>query len=245
MLVLSMSLLDQVVFLVIGLLGLVTCFTGSRLLRFWLALAGLMTGFYLGLKYGGLVLPVPLHQLVLAIFSGLILAGVFSIFTRVGSLLAGAGVMALLADQVLRILPLPLLAEYHLYILLSFVLLGVVLGVLKIKVFLILASAFSGGWLASFSGGGFIASWPLDQAAVRYFQLQGGQQALILISTTVLLILGAWVQFSLARRAGSAVRQPDSRPAANAGEPAAATPAELILPERQADHQIESEGKTE
>ena len=55
---LTISLLDRIVFIVIALLGLAACLSGSRILRFWLALAGLQTGFYLGLRFSGLILPV-------------------------------------------------------------------------------------------------------------------------------------------------------------------------------------------
>jgi len=242
---LSMSLLDRIVFLAVGLLGLVACFSGSRLLRFWLALTGLLTGFYLGLNYGGLVLPDPVHQMVLGILIGLVLSGLYSIFPRVGSLLTGAGVMALLADQLLRIILFPQLDEYHLYIVLFFVLLGVLLGVLQVRPFLVLASAWSGGWLAAFCGGGFIAAWPLDQAAVRYDQLQGGPHALVLIGTAVLLILGAWVQFGLARRSRLAVQVDGQQPIG--AEMTAVQPATLILPEREAEVQpgIETQTETE
>jgi|GEM_PF-7024904 len=241
---LTLSLLDRIVFLVIALLGLAACLGGSRILRFWLALAGFQTGIYIGLRFGGLLLSDPVHQLVLAVAAGIILAGFFAIITRVGSLLAGAGVMLLLADLLLRILPLPLLIPYRLYISLGFIAAGLILGVFKVRPFLILASAFNGAWLLSFCTGGLIATWPLDQVVNKYHQLKGGHLALLLIGTLVFLILGAWLQFAVAKRARSGERRAVSQPVADIS-PAASQPAELILPERQIEQTPEKENKTE
>lgn len=248
MLPLTLSLFDRIVFLVVALLGLAACLGGSRFLRFWLALAGLQAGFYVGLRFSGLILPDPVHQLVLAVVAAIILAGFFAILTRVGSLLAGAGVMLLFADQLLRLLPLPLLKPYGIYILLGFMLPGLMLGVFKVRFFLILASAFNGAWLLSFCTGGFIAAWPLDQAVLKYHQLQGGHHALIMIGTLVFMILGAWLQFALARRARPGEIHAVSQPAAEGSQIASQPdiqPVELVLPERQSVQPPESENKTE
>jgi len=245
---LTLSLLDRIVFIVIALSGLAACLGGSRILRFWLALAGLQAGFYLGLRFGGLVLPEPVHQLVLSVAAGIVLAGFFAIFARVGSLLAGAGVMLLLADQLLRIIPLPILQTYGLYISLGFALVGLILGAFKIRLFLILASAFNGAWLLSFCTGGFIAAWPLDQAVNKYDLLQGGHLTLTLVGTLVFMIIGAWLQFALTRRVRQAEHQPASQqPADSSPEVSqqASQPAELILPERQSGQIPENEEKTE
>lgn len=234
---LTLSMLDRIVFLVIGLLALVACFGGSRLLRFWLALAGFQAGLYLGLNFGVLLFPVPVHQLILAIIAGVVLGGLFSIFARVGSLLAGAGVMLLLADQLMRQIPLPSFEPYRIYVYLALALLGVVPGVLQFRPFLILASALNGGWLASFCGGGFIAAWALDQAAARYNLLQGGPSVLVLVGTTVLMIMGAWTQFALARRRGPAERQVKDQQMATIDK--SATPLSgLVLPALSGDQPL-------
>ena len=208
MFTITLALLDRAVFLVIGLLGLTACLAGSRLLRFWLAVAGLQTGFYLGLRFGMLILPNPIHQLILAILAAVLLGGLFSILSRVGGILAGAAVMALLADQLLRIIPISLLQGYSLYIFSGLMLLGVLLGALRVRGFMVLASAFHGGWLASYCTAGVVAGWPLDQAVTAYDQLRGGGYALLMIGTGVLMIIGSMIQFRLGRPRKSADRLP-------------------------------------
>lgn len=230
MFTITLALLDRAVFLVIGLLGLTACLAGSRLLRFWLAIAGLQTGFYLGLRFGMLVLPNPIHQLILAVLAAVLLGGLFSILSRVGSILAGAAVMALLADQVLRMIPVSLLHDYSLYIFSGLMLLGVLLGALRVRGFLILASAFHGGWLASYCTAGVVAGWPLDQAVTAYDQLRGGGYALLMVGTGVLMIIGSMIQFRLGRpKKTSAGPSPETSAAPDLTGPAMS--AGLTLPE--------------
>lgn len=239
MLDLSLSLLDRIVFLVLALLGMAACFTGSRLLRFWLALAGFQTGVYLGLRFGGLLFPEKIHQLILAVLAGLLLGGLFAIFRRVGGLLAGAAVMALIADQLL-LLSIPLIEPYALYIIIGLMLAGALAGVLLARFFLVLASALNGGFLAAFCLGGAIRGWILDSAADHYAQLTGGGLALVMIGTGVLFIAGAWVQFAVFKPglvpAADKTVNPVNIPAIPAAEETSSdVSANLVLPERPQD----------
>lgn len=225
---LTLELLDKAVFLIIGLLALTACLAGGRLLRLWLALAGLQAGLYLGLTYGSLVFSSSVHQLVLAIVAGILLAGFFSILSRIGALFAGGGVLILLADLALRVLPFTT-DSIRLYILGGAFLAGAILGLIKFRGFLILASAFNGGWLLSFCAAGVLADWLIDDTATEYAALQGSGLTLMLISTGVLLIIGSIIQFKLTFRRSDDQKAKNNKGRANADRhPADVAP--LVLP---------------
>lgn len=196
---LTLELLDSAVFLILGIAALTACFAGGRLIRLWLALAGIQAGMYLGLTYGKFLFDSSVHQLALAIVAGVLLAGLFSIFVRIGSLLAVGGTVVLLADLLLRILPINP-GSYRLIIMGGAFLLGAIPGVFKFRVALVLATALNGGWLASFCAGGILSGWLIDRVAVEYAILEGSGLILMLIGTGVLLILGAIIQFKLTFR---------------------------------------------
>jgi hypothetical protein len=221
----SLSMIDQAIFLVVALLGFAACFFGCRLLRLWLALAGLLTGFYLISRFGGQILADPVHRLIVAGLCGVVLAGLFSILVRVGGFLAGAGIMALLADQLLRLLPAGL-NPIALYVFLAAMLLGGLLGILQVRAFLMPATAFAGGWLASFAIAGIILVQPVGQAIQLYDQLQGPRLILVLVSTGVLFILGTMVQVAMNRK-NTGRKVPVELANAAAGQ---FTPVDLALP---------------
>lgn len=211
MLEFSMSLLDQAFFLVLGLIALICCFFGYRIFRLWLALTGFQIGFFICFSFGGQVFN-PTQLLIIAILCGVLLAGGLCIFSRVGGVLAGAGVMALLVSKLFLLIPADLSAV-SLYIYLAAMLIGALLGVLRIRMFQILTTAFAGGWLVSFCTGAIIAVWPVGQAVEQFRSLQGGGLILIWIGTAVLMICGTLVQLALKRR----VRKIKAKPAAAAG----------------------------
>lgn len=210
MLEFSMSLLNQAFFLVLGLLGLISCFFGFRVFRLWLALAGFQIGFFLCCSFGGTVFN-PTQLLIMAILCGILLAGGLSIFSRVGGVLAGAGVMALLVNQLLLLIPFNLSA-ITLYIYVAALLIGALLGLLRVRMFQIFSTAGAGGWLVSFCTGGIIAVWPVGQVVEHFRSLQGGGLILLLIGTLVLMICGTLVQLALKRK----VRKVKAKPAAAA-----------------------------
>ncbi len=229
------AILNMAVFGLVGLLALIGCLTGSRFLRLWLALVGFVSGYFMGLQWGPLMITDPVYQLVAAFLSGIVLGGFFCILPRAGALLAGAGVMLLLADEVLRIFPaIPDFVKIWFIILLM--LAGAALGVLHIKAFLALTSAFAGGWLVSFCVGGIILDWPLEQTVVQYNTLGGPGLILILIGTGVLFILGTFSQFALLKRAAKKAIVPvtDTETADDV------KPSDLVLPEAPADVSVES-----
>lgn len=221
----SISLIDQAFFLVLGLLGLISCFFGFRLFRVWLALAGFQIGFFLCFSFGGQVFN-PTHLLIMAALCGVLLAGGLSIFSRVGGVFAGAGVMILLIDQLLRLIPIDL-STISLYIYITALLVGALLGFLRIRLFHILTTAFAGGWLVSFCVGGIVAVWPVGQAVAQYDRLQGGGQVLLLIGTIVLMIFGTLIQLALNRKALKVKPKPVT---ASAPETESAAPS-LVLPD--------------
>lgn len=120
--------------------------------------------------------------------------------------------MALLVSQLFLLIPADLSAV-SLYIYLAAMLIGALLGVLRILMFQILTTAFAGGWLVSFCTGAIIAVWPVGQAVEQFRSLQGGGLILIWIGTAVLMICGTLVQLALKRR----VRKIKAKPAAAAG----------------------------
>ncbi|NLK89736.1 MAG: TMEM198/TM7SF3 family protein [Clostridiaceae bacterium] len=197
--VLTLELLGMVVFAIVALLALVTALAGGRLLRLWLALVGLLAGVYLGLTYGGWFFPSPRHQLIVAAVAGVLLAGLFSILTRVGALFAGGAVLVLIADLVLRLLPVDT-DGIRLYVFGGAFLLGAVLGFFRLRPFLIFVTAASSGWLLSFCAAGLLDQWPLDHVTAKYAALSPSGLILILISTAVWLIGGSVVQFKLTCR---------------------------------------------
>lgn len=202
---LTLEMLDKVVFIIIGLAALTVVLSGGRLLRFWLALAGIQIGFCLGLTFGRLIFNFAVHQLVLAIVAAALLAGLLSIFSRIGCLLACGGTLVLMADQIMRLLQLDF-TGYKLYILGGAFIIGAIPGVLKIRHFIVAASAFNGGWLLSFCIGGILSDWLIDQIAAEYDHLAGSGLVLLLIGSAVLMIIGAIFQFKLTWR-----QLPDSK----------------------------------
>ncbi|NLM14678.1 MAG: hypothetical protein GX218_02335 [Clostridiaceae bacterium] len=197
--VLTLELLGMVVFAIIALLALVTALAGGRLLRIWLALVGFLVGMYLGLAYGGWLFSSSRHQLIVAVAAGVLLAALFCILTRVGALLAGGAVLVLIADLVLRLLPVDA-DGIRLYVFGGVFLLGAVLGFFRLRPFLIFVTAGSSGWLLAFCAAGILDQWPIDHVVVKYASLSPSGLILILISTAVWLIGGSVVQFKLTWR---------------------------------------------
>lgn len=216
---LPLPLLDQVAYITVLLLGLAICFFGYRLLRFWLALAGLQTGFYLGLWLGGNVLDNKVLILVVAVLCGILLAGLFVLVIKAGGFLAGAGAMVLLAALAMRLLQLP----PYWYVLLVALLIGGILGVLTVKPFLILATAFNGAWLAADSVAGLLGRSQIAQYIQTHSQIKGAALALLLIGVAVLMILGALWQFRMERKRGIRAKSAEATAAA-ARMPAAPLP---------------------
>ena len=83
-------------------IGLLMCFFGYRLFRFWLAAAGLVlgayAGYYLGTKIGADVWPI-----VGAVAAGVLLAILAYALFKVGAVLIGAMLGALLLLAVLNV----------------------------------------------------------------------------------------------------------------------------------------------
>jgi hypothetical protein len=210
-----------------GLLGLAACFFGYRLFRIWLALAGLQTGFYLGLWLGGLFLANDVLIIVLAVIAAVLMAGLFGLIFRAGAFLAGAGVLVLLAALVMQLLPF----GTNLYVLLGAVLVGGILGVLLVRPFLILATAVNGAFLVADSVANLLIGTPISQYVQLHQQLGSVRLILLLIGMVVLIILGAMVQFWMSRqsRQKAAVKKPGpllaTSPAISPANPAPAAPA--------------------
>lgn len=200
------SLTDQAIYGVVVLLGLSACFFGYRLIRCWLALAGMQTGFYLGLWLGGMIFKSQIVTLILAILFGLFLAGLFAIFIKIGGFLAGAAATVLLAALVIQALPFGS-GTYIIYTLLGALLIGGVLGLLSVRPFLILATALNGAYLAADSIANLITGAPPAEYVELHRQLGGSSLILLLTGIAMLTILGAVVQFQMERKRGIRTRQ--------------------------------------
>ncbi len=205
--------LDSFVFMLFALLGLACSFLGSRLLRFWLAITGLLAGFIIGLSLGGRVLPDTVYPLVFGLLIGVLLAALLSIFPRFGTTLAGGFSVVLLVYLLLRLIPVDV-SSYLLYILIAAMFLGMIFGVLQVKRFLALASAFGGGFLTSLCVGGVLTDWKASEINQIVEELSGGGLALILVGTIVLTIGGTLLQSWLLKRRQATVTasQPKIQP---------------------------------
>ena len=151
-------------------------------------LIGLQSGFLLGLWLGSLIFGSPIVILIAAILLGLLMAGVFGLMLHIGGFLAGAGSAVLLA---LIILTLFQASTTILVIgLLLALIAGGMAGVLAVKPFLILATAFNGACLVVNSVFSLISGHPVHQAIEAYHQTGTWAIVLMLAGLIVLAVLG-------------------------------------------------------
>ena len=200
---LAISVPDQAAYAVIGLLGLLICFFGYRLFRFWLLAAGLQAGFFLGLWLGNSILRSEVLIMVIAILCGILVAGLSYTLVKIGAFIAGAATLAMLAVLVMSLLGVPA----NIYVILAMIILGGLLAIFSIRPFLILATAANGAYLVADSSANLIGGYPLSQYMQTHTQMKPGALALLIVGLVVLTILGAAFQFRESRQRLKAAKQ--------------------------------------
>lgn len=188
----SMAIADQAIYGVLLILGLLVCFWGYRLFRFWLFVAGLQAGFFLGLSLGSTLLKNQVLILIVAILSALLIAGLSFALVRLGALFAGAAVVGLVFILLMQLFS----VHYSPYVLIAVMVIGGLLGVFSVKPFLVLATAVNGAWLAADSAANLISGHALNDYLTAHQAMKTGTLILLLAGIIVLAIFGTMVQFS-------------------------------------------------
>lgn len=126
------------------IIGLVMCFFGYRLFRIWLAVAGFISGAYLGESLGKAYLSGAVWPVVLAIAIGLLFALLAYFLYRLGVIITGAVLGAALINLLLAAWS-GFEAGWPLVV---GAVLGAILASVFIKPYIIVGSSFNGAYLA-------------------------------------------------------------------------------------------------
>lgn len=149
------------------LIGVAMLFWGYPLFRIWLAIAGFMFGTMIGNSLGNTYLPGDLWPVVLAIVVGLILAVLAFAIYRLGAVLIGAFLGAILLSLVFGLFGVP--PAWWIYLIGA--VLGAILAGMMVVPFIKIASSFNGAYLVMLG----IFSW-IQNVSIA------DQQQLLLIS---------------------------------------------------------------
>lgn len=149
------------------LIGVAMLFWGYPLFRVWLAIAGFMFGTMIGNSLGNTYLPGDLWPVVLAIVVGLILAVLAFAIYRLGAVLIGAFLGAILLSLVFGLFGVP--PAWWIYLIGA--VLGAILAGMMVVPFIKIASSFNGAYLIMLG----IFSW-IQNVSIA------DQQQLLLIS---------------------------------------------------------------
>ncbi len=187
---------DQALYLLTLVFGLVICFRGYRLFRFWLILAGLQTGFFFGFWLGGRYLDNTVLILVIAGLCAILIAALAYTLLKVGAFICGAAVCVLFAALVMQLfLPAP-----YWPVLAGAALIGGLLGVFSVKPFLILVTAINGAYLTADSVFNLLAGYPIGRYLETHADIRTENLILLLVGILLLTILGVLFQSRMDKR---------------------------------------------
>ncbi|MEA4890891.1 MAG: DUF4203 domain-containing protein [Clostridiaceae bacterium] len=233
---------DQALYLLTLVLGLVVCFWGYRLFRFWLILAGLQTGFFFGFWLGDRYLDNTVLVLVIAGLCAVLIAALAYTLLKLGAFICGAAVCALLAALVMQLfLPAP-----YWPVLAGAALIGGLLGLFSVKPFLILATAVNGAYLVADGVFNLLAGYPIGSYLATHEEIRTEHLILLLVGILLLTILGVLFQSRMDKRKSAKMKiQADSAKAAATPAMPAAAPeaAQGAKPAPEPDNPVSQENQ--